>query len=138
VLLVDDEPDFVEALAKRMETRGLQVVTAENGKVALDKAKDQSFDAVVLDLAMPEMDGIETLKRLREVNADLQIVLLTGHATVQKGVEAMKLGAMDFLEKPAAFKDLLAKVLKATEKTALLVEKRTSDEVAEVLGKQGW
>lgn len=138
VLLVDDEEDFVEALARRLESRGLQVTTAENGKVALAKAEGHSFDAVVLDLAMPTMDGIETLKRLRELNPDLQIILLTGHATVQTGVEAMKLGAMDLLEKPAEFQEILAKIEQASEQSTLLVEKRTSEEVAEVLRKKGW
>ena len=138
VLLVDDEEDFVEALARRLESRGLQVATADNGQVALSKAQHQTFDAVVLDLAMPTMDGIETLKRLREMNPDLQIILLTGHATVQKGVEAMKLGAVDLLEKPAEFKEILAKIEQASERSMLLVEKRTGEEVAEVLRKKGW
>ncbi|MBW2528300.1 MAG: response regulator [Deltaproteobacteria bacterium] len=138
VLLVDDEEDFVGALARRLESRGLQVTTAENGKVALEKAQDTTFDAVVLDLAMPTMDGIETLKRLRELNPDLQIILLTGHATVQKGVEAMKLGAMDLLEKPAEFQEILQKIEQASERSMVLVEKRTSEEVAEVLRKKGW
>lgn len=138
VLLVDDEEDFVEALARRLASRGLQVTTAANGAVALGKARGQRFDAVVLDLAMPTMDGIETLKRLREINPDLQVILLTGHATVQKGVEAMKLGAMDLLEKPAEFKEILAKIEEASARATLLVEKRTSEEVAEVLRKKGW
>lgn len=138
VLLVDDEDVFVEALARRMEARGLRVETAANGKIALEKAHEHTFDVVVLDLAMPEMDGIETLKRLREDNPCLQIILLTGHATVQKGVEAIKLGAMDFMEKPTEFKKLLAKIEEASEKTTLLVERRTCDEVNDVLRKHGW
>ena len=138
VLLVDDEEDFVEALAKRMRGRGFVAETAENGKVALSKAERETFDAVVLDLAMPGMDGIDTLKGLLELNPELQVILLTGHATVQKGVEAMKLGAADFLEKPAEFKELLAKIEKAGKKRALLVERRTAGEVSEILRKQGW
>ena len=136
--LVDDEEVFVEALARRLSARGLHVETAENGKVAIEKAQQQPFDAVVLDLAMPKMDGMETLKRLLELNPDQQIILLTGHGSVQKGVEAMKAGAMDFLEKPAELKDLLAKIEQASENTMHLVEKRTTEHVAEVLRKKGW
>jgi len=138
VLLVDDEEVFVEALALRLQSRGLLVETAESGTVALEKAQEQSFDAVVLDLAMPGMDGLETLQRLREQNPDLQIILLTGHGTVQKGVEAMKLGALDFLEKPAEFKELLAKIEQASKKKTLLMQKRAGGEVAELLRKMGW
>ncbi len=138
VLLVDDEEVFVEALALRLQSRGLLVETAESGTVALEKAQEQSFDAVVLDLAMPGMNGLETLQRLREQNPDLQIILLTGHGTVQKGVEAMKLGALDFLEKPAEFKELLAKIEQASKKKTLLMQKRAGGEVAELLRKMGW
>ena len=71
---------------------------------------------------MPEMDGLETLKQLKEINPDLQVILLTGHGTIDKGVEAMKLGAMDFVEKPADFQELLEKIKKAKDKRMLLIE----------------
>jgi len=77
----------------------MQVTTASSAKEGLEKVAAGSFDAVILDLAMPEMDGIETLKILKEKNPDLQVILLTGHATIKQGIEAMKLGAMDLLEK---------------------------------------
>ena len=110
VLLVDDEEEFVRALAKRLRTRGLNVEISGDGKSAVDKVRKSDFDVIVLDLAMPGMDGLETLKRLREVNPDLQIVLLTGHGSIKAGVEAMKEGAVDFLEKPAEFSELLTKI----------------------------
>lgn len=138
VLLVDDEEEFVETLAKRMKARGLVVDTAESGEVAIEKVQDGGFDVVVLDLAMPGIDGIETLRRVLEINHDLQVILLTGHGTVSKGVEAMRLGAADFLEKPADFKELLKKVREASEKKALLIQKRTEEHVAEILEKKGW
>ena len=77
VLLVDDEESFVEPLAERMEARGFSVAVAHNGQEALQIAGERSFDAIFLDLAMPGIDGIETLKRLKEKNPDLQVVLLT-------------------------------------------------------------
>jgi len=71
------------------------------------KAGKKKFDAILLDMSMPGMNGIETLQGLLGINPDLQVILLTGHATVEKGVNAMKLGAADFLEKPAELKELL-------------------------------
>ena len=107
VLLVDDEPHFIKMLAERLSVRGFSVETAGGGSEAVERVKEEPYDAIVLDLLMPEMDGLETLKQLKEINPDLQVILLTGHGTVDKGVEAMKLGAMDFVEKPADFHDLL-------------------------------
>lgn len=138
VLLVDDEEDFTEALAKRLEGRGLKVTTAESGAAALEKIRARDFDTVVLDLAMPGMDGIETLRRIKAEDPDVQVILLTGHGTVPSGVEAMKLGAIDFLQKPATFDELLEKIKEAGAKKALLVEKRTEEQVDEILRGKGW
>ena len=138
VLLVDDEELFLTALAKRMTKRGFDVATAENGQVAVEMAAARGFDVIVLDLAMPGFDGIETLKRLRAADPDLQIILLTGHATVSAGVEAMKLGAMDFLQKPADFQELLAKIEEAGARKLALVEKRGEEKIRGILGEKGW
>ncbi len=138
VLLVDDEKEFTRILSERMETRGLTVVTAKNGPAALKKAKKERFDAIILDMSMPEMDGIETLKRLLEINPDLQVIMLTGHATLEKGVEAVKLGAADFLEKPADMDKLLAKISEAKAKKMVLVEKRTEQKIKGILKSKGW
>ena len=83
VLLVDDEVSFLEALAERMRMRGLEVTCASSGKAALNAVEEQTFDAVVLDLAMPGLDGIETLRRLRHQQPELQVMILSGRATVQ-------------------------------------------------------
>jgi len=138
VLLVDDEELFLTALAKRMTKRGYDVATAENGNIALEMAAARHFDVIVLDLAMPGIDGIETLKKLRIADPILQIILLTGHATVSAGVEAMKLGAMDFLEKPADFKDLLAKIEEAGSRKMNLDLQHAEDQVSDIMGKKGW
>jgi len=138
VLLVDDEEVFIDALARRMSKRGLQVDTAENGNVALEKAAQESFDVIVLDLAMPGLDGIETLERLRVQHPDVQVILLTGHGTVSTGVEAMKLGASDFLEKPCDFDELLSKIDQASAHKALLIQKRREEKVDQLLRKKGW
>ncbi|MCP4903247.1 MAG: response regulator [bacterium] len=138
VLLVDDEEDFIEALAKRLQGRGLNVSTAESGSQALELVEKHDFDTVVLDLAMPGMDGIETLRRIKDTDETVQVILLTGHGTVPSGVEAMKLGAIDFLQKPATFEELLEKIKEAGAKKAVLVEKRTEKQVADILREKGW
>jgi two-component system OmpR family response regulator len=138
ILLVDDEEEFARTLAERLEARGLRVDVAFSGEEALEKAKKKNFDAIILDLAMPGMDGIDTLKEFRAINPDLQIIILTGHATVQKGIEAMKLGAVDLMEKPAELVDLLAKIEEASSKKALLVEKQIGEQLKDILGKKGW
>jgi DNA-binding NtrC family response regulator len=138
VLLVDDEESFVTALGKRLNARELKVETSNSGEDAIAKAKQQEFDVVVLDLAMPGMDGIETLKRLLQIDPDLQVILLTGHGSIEKAVEATKLGAMDFLQKPASLPDLLELIHEASKKRAVLMDKRISQQVADVINKKGW
>jgi len=138
VLLVDDEREFIQVLSERMESRGLDVDTAVSGIEAVQRAKGASYDAIVLDLAMPEMDGIETLKHLLEVNPDLQVILLTGYATVGKGIEATKLGAMDFLEKPAEIEKLMEKIQQAKTNKLVLVEKRSEERIKGILEAKGW
>lgn len=138
VLIVDDEVEFTEVLSKRMEARQVGVDTAASGTEALAKAKDKSYDAIILDLSMPGMDGIETLKHLLEDNPDLQVILLTGYATLEKGVEAIKLGAMDFLEKPARFQSLMEKIDEAKSKKMVLVEKRMEEQIKGILKSKWW
>lgn len=138
ILLVDDEVEFTNALAERMQTRGLEVDAVDSGAAALEAAKGKDFCAIILDLSMPGMDGLETLKRLREENPDLQIIVLTGRATVEKGIEAMKLGALDFIEKPADIKKIMEKIELAKGKKRLLMTKRFQERIDDILKKKGW
>jgi len=138
ILIVDDEPDFVDALAKRLKNHGMDVDTANGGEEALKKADAHDFTAIVLDLKMPGMDGLETLERLKEINADLQIILLTGHGSIREGVDAMKHGALDFLEKPADFDQLLKKIEAAKAQRMLLVKKNVEDKMTDIMKKKGW
>jgi DNA-binding NtrC family response regulator len=138
VLLVDDDKTFTEILAERIGNRGLKVDVAENGEAALKMIKEASYDAIVLDLAMPGMDGIETLRLLLEKQPELQVILLTGHATVEKGVEAVKSGAMDFLEKPVDLQKLLKKIQQAKSQKMLLVEDKIQQDITDIIRKKGW
>ena len=138
VLLVDDEEEYVETLSERMEARGLTVTVAKDGPTALERASDGTYDVVFLDLRMPGMDGLETLKRLREHNPDLEVIMVTGHATVEKGVEAIKLGASDLIEKPADIKDLVERVKEAHSERLVVLEERNEEKVREILARKGW
>jgi len=153
VLIIDDEQEFTEALAERMTNRGMTVSTSSSAIEGLQSVEEQSFDVVVLDLQMPEMDGIETLKILKKKRPELQVILLTGHATVEKGIEAMKLGAMDLLEKaasqghaeaqvllekPADMTTLTEKIKKAQAKKMILVEKKSEARIKEIIENRGW
>jgi DNA-binding NtrC family response regulator len=129
VLLVDDEEKFLEVLSQRLGTRGIDAETSTSGEEALVKIKNKSFDAIVLDVMMPGIGGIETLKRIRKENPEVQIIMLTGRGTVDKAVEAMKEGAIDFLEKPADINKLLDKISEAKEKKILLVMKNIEEKV---------
>lgn len=138
VLLVDDEEDFTSTLCERMEDRGLDVDISSTGPDALQKVDDKTYDAVVLDLAMPGMDGIETLKRLLAKQPDLQVILLTGRGTIRSGVEAMASGAMEFLEKPADLETLMKHIEKAKANRVLLMEERVQATITDILRKKGW
>jgi DNA-binding NtrC family response regulator len=138
VLIVDDEEEFSKTLAERLRLKGFKVEIAANGKEALKKVEESTFDAVILDMIMPEMSGLETLKKLKVKKPEYQVILLTGHASVKDGIESMKYGAVDFLEKPADFDSLLEKIENAKSKRLLLVEKSRENQIKNILSKYGW
>jgi len=136
VLLVDDEEQFLDVLSQRLGTRGIDAETSTSGEEALVKIKNRNFDAIVLDVMMPGMGGIETLKRIRKEYPELQIIMLTGRGSVDKAVEAMKEGAIDFLEKPADINKLMDKIGEAKEKRVLLVTKNIEEKVKGILTRR--
>lgn len=138
ILLVDDEADFLEALSERMRTRGMDVTTSASAQEALEAVEKGAFDAVVLDLMMPGMDGLDALRILKDKDPKLQVILLTGHATVEKGVEAMKRGALDLLEKPASIETLTRKIKEASAQRMLLVSEESEEKIKDILSKKGW
>jgi DNA-binding NtrC family response regulator len=116
VLLIDDDQDFLDILAERMTIRDIEVTTVSSAREAIGLVEKNWYDTIVLDLQMPEIDGMQALEKLKAINPDLQIILLTGHATVAKGVQAMKLGATDVMEKPVDIRVLTEKIKKAPAK----------------------
>jgi two-component system OmpR family response regulator len=119
VLLVDDEDDFRETLQKRLRNRKLQVEGAENGYKALELLQAQDFDVVVLDVKMPGLDGIDTLKEIKIKKPDVEVIMLTGHASVESGIQGMQLGAFDYVMKPVPLDELLDKMRQAYERKAM-------------------
>jgi len=107
LLLVDDEVDFLKSLSERLSLRDFEVTTASEGKQAIKAAKKGHFDVAILDLRMPGMDGTEVLKVLKDKHKWLEVVMLTGHGSVDSAVEAGKLGAFGYLEKPYEFDNLV-------------------------------
>ncbi len=138
VLLVDDEEDFVRVLAQRLEVRGLEVFTANRGPQAIEMVGQQGFDIVVLDLSMPGMDGLETLKKIKENDPDTEIVMLSGKGTMRTGIDAIKYGAQDFLEKPVDLSVLLEKIEEAKERRHLTLQKKAREKIKDILKKKGW
>jgi len=138
VLLIDDEAEFLENLSERMSVRGMDVNTAETPESAVTAMDENDYDAIVLDLQMPGMNGIEMLKLIKKTNPDMQVILLSGQATLEAGIQAMKLGAMDFMEKPADINALTERIKKAQAKKMVIVEKKAENKVKEILNTKGW
>lgn len=138
ILLVDDEEEFCDILSERLGNRGMKVNTANSGEDAVARVEDQNFDAIIVDLAMPGIDGLETLRQIKEKRPDLEIIMLTGHATVQNSIEAMKLGAEDLLEKPVDLDTLMEKIKAAKHKRMVVLEKKTSDELKKIMKQKSW
>jgi two-component system OmpR family response regulator len=116
VLVVDDEDDFRNTLMKRLETRKVPVTGAASGDEALALMQDQDFDIVVLDVKMPGKDGIATLQEMKKLKPQTEVILLTGHASVEAGIQGMRLGAFDYVIKPTPLDELLDKMQQAFER----------------------
>jgi len=117
VLVVDDEEDFLDTLVKRLNKRMVDTTGARSGEEALALMHEKLFDVVILDIKMPGgMDGIEPLRELKKIQPLAEVILLTGHGSVETSIEGMKLGAFDYVLKPIKLEDLLEKLAQAFEK----------------------
>ncbi len=115
VLIVDDSRDFAEYTGRRLRARGMAVSVVHSGQSAIRKAEREPFDVVLLDILMPGLDGIETLRELKKRDPQLQVVMLTGHGTEDTAEQGKSLGALDYLLKPVAFADLIGAIDRALE-----------------------
>jgi DNA-binding NtrC family response regulator len=110
ILIVDDEERFRTTLGKRLSERGFDVDNVGSGEEAVKIVKEKLFDVIILDVKMPGMDGIETLTELKKINPNIEVLLLTGHASVDSAVDGMRLGAYDYLMKPCEIEVLMEKI----------------------------
>lgn len=138
VLLVDDEEAFATVVADRLRARGIDVDLAFDGESGIEKAAARRYDAILLDLAMPGLDGLATMQRLLAQDRTLQIIILTGHGSIDAGVAAIKQGAVDFVEKPADIDELMSKLGDAQQKRLELFEQDVSKKMDDLLRKRGW
>ena len=137
VLLVDDEAPFVETMTKRLTKRKLEVKTASNGPEALTVLdKHPAVEVVILDVKMPGMDGVETLKEIKKRHPLVEVIMLTGHATVETAIEGMKLGALDYLMKPCEMDLLMAKVEEAAAKKRAQENKIVAARLKEITSRR--
>jgi len=119
LLFVDDEPEFLEPMAARLGRRQIDCRTAQSAAAALEVLAKERFDCAVVDVRMPGMDGLELLRRIRRDHPEVPVILLTGHASVELGVQGMELGAFEYLMKPVDLDELLDAVRWAASKGAV-------------------
>lgn len=135
VLVVDDETDFLEMTVKRMNKKNIQCDGAKSGYEAIEKIQKENFDVVLLDVKMPGMDGVETLREIKRLKPLIEVIMLTGHASVESGIEGMKLGAFDYLMKPMELDKILETIHDAYKKKALQEEKITQAQIKKDLAR---
>ncbi|PIE69941.1 MAG: two-component system response regulator [Deltaproteobacteria bacterium] len=138
ILLVDDERDFIDALAKRLTLRDFDVTAVYSGEEALDVFGKRIFDIVLLDVKLPGMSGIDVLKQMKAAHPLVQVLMLTGHATVENAIKGMKCGAYDYLMKPVEIKALEAKLSVAYAVRAEQIERIRKAEVESLITRRGW
>ncbi len=138
VMVVDDEVEFVDVLSERLETRGFIVHKAYNGDEALRQLDEHKVDVVILDVLMPGKSGIETLHEIKHKQPLVEVIMLTGHATVETAIEGMKLGAYDYLMKPMETPELVEKINAALARKREHEERIRRAEINEIVKRRGW
>jgi two-component system, OmpR family, response regulator len=123
VLIIDDEEDFVDTMVKRLKDKGLDAEGVTSGKAALQRLQEREFDVSVLDVKMPGMDGIEALETMKKQKPQMEVIILTGHGSVESGIRGLQLGAYDYVMKPVPFAELLKKIVQAYERKTIEEER---------------
>jgi DNA-binding NtrC family response regulator len=137
LMLVDDEERLLSSIAKLLSKKGIDVVTATSGAEAIEKLNHQNIHVVILDVKMPGMDGNETLVEIKRLFPMVEVIMLTGHATVESAVDGLKFGATDYLMKPIGIDELIQKAEEAFEKRVRLEEKIRMTHARKSLNKVG-
>jgi two-component system response regulator CpxR len=138
VLLVDDEKDFIDVLAERLEARDFTASKAYSGDEAMGLIREKDVDVVLLDVQMPGKDGVTVLKEIKAFNPLVEVIMLTGHSTVESAVEGMKIGAYDYLLKPMETKDLVEKIALAYKRKSDHENRIRQAEIERILSRKGW
>jgi DNA-binding NtrC family response regulator len=138
VLIVDDEENFVELLAERLVSRGFHVTKALNGSDAVSITTAGDVDVVLLDVMMPGKDGIATLQEIKQIKPLTEAIMLTGHGTVETGIAGMKLGAYDYIMKPADIESLQKKLIDACKRKKEQENRIKQAEVDKIVSARGW
>ena len=126
VLIVDDEKNIRMTLSQALEALELDTDAAVNGEEALEKLAERNFGLILLDLKMPGMDGMDVLRKVRETRPDIKVIIITAHGTIESATEAMKLGAVDFIQKPFAPKEIRELVKKVMDRDTIKADKAKS------------
>ena len=138
IMLVDDEVPFVETMSKRLGKRNIKTISAFSGEEGLETLKTNAeLDVIVLDVKMPGLDGLETLKEIKKASPLTEVIMLTGHATMESAIDGMKLGAYDYLMKPCDIEELVSKVEAAAQKRREHEKKIEEAAKQETLSKYG-
>lgn len=139
IMLVDDEVQFVETTAKRLTARNMNVISAFNAEECLEKikARPEDIDVVILDIKMPGMNGIAALKEIKKRSPLMEVIMLTGHGTIDSAIASMKLGAWDFLMKPFDIEELFSKIEKAVQHKREREKKIEEAQKQETLSRYG-
>ena len=130
VLIVDDEVDFLESLVRRLKRRMVDATGVTSGEAALDYLAASPADVVVLDVKMPGMNGIDTLREIKKRHPQVEVILLTGHASVESGVEGLALEAFDYLIKPVKLDELIERIMEAFDRRKVVSEISSAEQDA--------
>jgi two-component system, OmpR family, response regulator CpxR len=138
VLLVDDEKEFLDALAERLEMRDFEVTRAYDADEALARIVNLDLDVVVLDVLMPGKDGLTALRDIKKAKPLVEVIMLTGNATVPSAIEGLQSGAYDYLMKPTETKDLIAKIVSAYKRKVEQEERIRQAQIENIMLRRGW
>jgi len=133
ILIVDDEKEFTESLSERLTIRDYDVTTSLSGEDALEKVKGYNFDVVILDVKMPGIDGVETLREIKRIKPLTEVIMLTGNATVETAIQGMQLGALDYLMKPCDNEELVSKINRGYERKTEHEERIRAAKVSDIM-----